>query len=81
MIFNFDVEIGGALYDCDAQSNMEGGIDFLEIRLVNEDGSSFVVVKREDVPAEVLAGLAAEANCERQLQLEGWLERQAEGDR
>ncbi len=81
MIFNFDVEIGGALYDCDAQGDMEGGIDLLEIRLVNEDGSSFVVVKREDVPDEVLVKLAAEAGAERELQLEGWLERQAEHPR
>ena len=81
MIFNFDVEIGGALYDCDAQGNAAGGIDILEIRLVNEDGSSFVVVGREEVSAEVLAGLTAEANAERQLQLEGWLERQAEHPR
>lgn len=80
MIFNFDVEIGDALYDCDAQDGPDQ-IDILEIRLVGEDGVSFVVVKPETLAAEVLTELKAAAEADRQEQVEAWHERLAEGDR
>lgn len=80
MIFNFEVEIGDKLYDCDAEDGSDE-IELLEIRLVGEDGSSFVVVRAEELADEVLVEIKAAAEADRQEQVEAWRERQAEGDR
>ena len=78
MILNFEAEIGGKLYDCDAgvTPGKDGVnvVELLEVRLVGENGTSFAVVQHERLPYEVLTELKTRASDERQEQVEEQVE-------
>lgn len=81
MILNFETQLGDVLWDCDADVScaQDGSLlaRLVEVRRVNDDGDGFVLVRVEDLPADLRAELERQAVAEREAQLETAAERRA----
>lgn len=77
MIFNFEHEVGGELFDCDAEARVAGhdqlAMELVEVRHVIGDGYNVVPLDRlrDDLRTELLA----RASAEHRQQVEDWSER------
>lgn len=71
MIFNFEYEHDGVLYDADAESRLVGHdgleIALLEVRRVNCTGEGFVALALDGLGQDLLSALQAAAAAEYEL--------------
>lgn len=77
MIFNFEHEIDGMFFDCDAEARVAGHDQFvmelLEVRHVIGDG--YNVVRLDHLRDDLRAELLSKVQAEHRQQAEDWSER------